>query len=130
MCEADSIVTINSRAHPNDPLLAQQYAAPMINATGAWQASAYGSHKIVVCMVDTGSDLYNKDLVPNLWKCVAIPRLCPARTCLPLRSARTWIARYTEDLGRAEILKRYEGVPEATAVLDLTGCSSNLCPVP
>jgi hypothetical protein len=71
MCEADSIVTIKRRAHPNDPLLAQQYAASMINATGAWQASAYGSHKVMVCMVDTGSDLYNKDLVPNLWKCAA-----------------------------------------------------------
>ena len=71
MCEADSNVTINSRAHPNDPLLAKQYAAPMVNATGAWQASAYGSHKVVVCMVDTGTDLYNKDLVPNLWKCAA-----------------------------------------------------------
>ena len=40
----------------------------MVNATGAWKASAYGSHKVMVCMVDTGTDLYNKDLTSNLWR--------------------------------------------------------------
>ena len=61
-------MTINSRAHPNDPLLPTQPAVTMVNATGAWQDSAYGSHKVVVCMVDTGTDLYNKDLISNLWR--------------------------------------------------------------
>ena len=70
MCEPDSTVTINSRAHPNDPLLKTQPAVVMVNATGAWKASAYGSHKVVVCMVDTGTDLYNRDLTSNLWRYV------------------------------------------------------------
>ena len=52
---------------PNDPLLPQQYALKNINMTRAWDAGAFGSNGVHVCMVDTGLDYFHPDLLANLW---------------------------------------------------------------
>jgi subtilisin family serine protease len=50
---------------PNDPLYAQQWALPRINAPAAW-ASTFGSSSVTVAVIDTGYDLTHPDKPANL----------------------------------------------------------------
>jgi len=52
---------------PNDPLLANQYYLPLINAYKAWDITQ-GDTTVVIAIVDTGGNLGHPDLAPNLFK--------------------------------------------------------------
>ncbi len=59
-------VLLHAFANPNDPKRSQQWALDVIKANDAWDIS-WGSHEIVVAVIDTGIDLSHEDLQANKW---------------------------------------------------------------
>lgn len=51
---------------PNDPRLGEQYAMTVMKASQAWSVSK-GSDKVVIAIVDSGTDWQHTDLSDNIW---------------------------------------------------------------
>jgi subtilisin family serine protease len=57
---------VHATATPNDPLYAQEWGLPTINAQAAWDVTT-GSPQVTVAVVDSGVDTAHPDLAPNVW---------------------------------------------------------------
>ena len=53
-------------AVPNDPLYANQWAMPAINAPSAW-SYVQGSTGVIIAVLDTGVDYTHQDITANIW---------------------------------------------------------------
>jgi subtilisin family serine protease len=65
--EQDAVRHIDVAA--NDPQLSQLWGMTKINASGAWNISTggSGSNRVVVAVIDTGTDYTHPDLAGNIW---------------------------------------------------------------
>lgn len=50
-----------------DPMVQAQWGVAAIGAPTLWQLGLIGSRSVRVCLLDTGVDLTNADLSPNVW---------------------------------------------------------------
>ena len=68
--DSDPIWTLHST--PNDPLYAQQWSLPKVNAPQAWDVAS-GSPDVVVAVIDSGVDFTHPDLSAAIWNNPADP---------------------------------------------------------
>ena len=64
--EDDLKLSIDGEVIPNDPMFADQNYLQQIRATYAWNYTT-GSSAVIVGIIDTGTDIDNPELAPNIW---------------------------------------------------------------